>query len=554
MDKQTIDAFDRLTDEYFVRQERFTHSYLSELEFLLKDNPLSETNVLDIGCGSGKFIEHFNNLGLKATGIEPSTKMIEQVAKRYPNRSAWIQMGSLPHLPSFSDSFDMVSALAVLQHVPRSELFLSFFNIKQIIKPKGYFVFSLPLNRNDLNEDARDKEGRLHYPYIMNEICLLLEQLGFQFVKEFNLPDEEGRGWFWSFCIMRLMHEKSVPLDRIDSILNRERKTATYKPALLRALCDIALENHNLVMYESNRVYLPIRLIAEKWILYFWNLFSAPIYLPQVTSDKEDAPSRLRQTFHSIQSKLMTLDDYLDKQALLHFEKLIDLELQKEMNLFLNLWEQTIIKGPIKYSSDGELFHFDPKRQLVSLPIPIWKEFVLLESWIRDAVILRWAEEIERISKNSIRTGQAIDYLMMGQNRERKQGQLREYYLQQSDLSCIWTGKALHSGNLDVDHGIPYSYWKNNFLWNLFPADAKTNRLKSDKIPSANLLSKRELQIREHWKKLSLSKTNQFTFEIKNYLGKYYQAKDWDVTLFAMFQETAETLASRRGVMRWEGE
>ncbi|MCG6150279.1 methyltransferase domain-containing protein [Leptospira levettii] len=553
MDKQTIDAYDRLTDEYFVRQERFTHRYLSELEFLLKDNPLSETNVLDIGCGTGKFIEHFNNLGLKATGIEPSTKMIEQVAKRYPNRSTWIQMGSLPRIPSFSDSFDMVSALAVLQHVPRSELFLSLFNIKQIIKPKGYFVFSLPLKRNDLNEDARDKEGRLHYPYNMNEICLLLEQLGFQFVKEFNLPDEECRGWFWSFCIMRLIHEKSVPLDRIDSILSRERKTATYKPALLRALCDIALENQNLVLYESNRVYIPIRLIAEKWILYFWNLFSAPIYLPQVTSDKEEAPSRLRQTFHSIQSKLMTLDDYLDKEALLHSEKLIDLELQKEMNLFLNLWEQTIIKGPIKYSSDGELFQFDPKRQLVSLPIPIWKEFVLLESWIRDAVILRWAEEIERISKNSVRTGQAIDYLMMGQNRERKQGQLREFFLEQSDLSCIWTGKSLHSGNLDVDHGIPYSYWKNNFLWNLFPTDAKTNRLKSEKIPSANLLSKRELQIREHWNKLSQSKPNQFTFEIKNYLGKYYQAKDWDVTLFAMYQETAETLASRRGVMQWEG-
>ncbi|TGM26527.1 methyltransferase domain-containing protein [Leptospira levettii] len=257
--------------------------------------------------------------------------MIEQVEKRYPNRSDWIQMGSLPHIPSFSDTFDMVSALAVLQHVPRSELFLSLFNIKQILKPKGFFVFSLPLNRDDLNEDARDKEGRLHYPYIMNEICLLLEQLGFQFVKEINLPDDGAKG-------------------------------------------------------------------------------------------------------------------------------------------------------------------------------------------------------------------------------KRKQGQLREFFLEQSDLSCIWTGKSLHSGNFVVNRGIPYSYWENNFLWNLFPMDAKTNRLKSDKIPSANLLSKRELQIREHWNKLSQSKPNQFTFEIKNYLGKYYQAKDWDVTLIAMFQETAETLASRRGIMRWDGE
>ncbi|TGL57004.1 class I SAM-dependent methyltransferase [Leptospira kemamanensis] len=96
MDHQTLEAYDRLTDKYLDRQESFTHCYFSELEFLLKDFPQSGTNVLDIGCGSGKFIEHFNNLGLKATGIEPIIKMIEQVEKRYPNRSDWVLLGSLP--------------------------------------------------------------------------------------------------------------------------------------------------------------------------------------------------------------------------------------------------------------------------------------------------------------------------------------------------------------------------------------------------------------------------------------------------------------------------
>lgn len=230
------------------------------------------------------------------------------------------------------------------------------------------------------------------------------------------------------------------------------------------------------------------------------------------------------------------------------------MDLQKDMNLFLGQWEQTIIKGPIQYSSNGDVFQYDPKRQMIFMPIAIWREFILLESWIRDAVNLRWAEEIERLSRKSVRTGQAIDYLMMGQNWERKQNQVRSLFLEKSDLVCIWTGKPINASNLDIDHGIPYAYWKNNFLWNLFPADAKSNRRKSDKIPSAEFILKRELHIRDHWKYVFQLRPNQFTFELKNFLGKYYEAKDWDKTLFAMFQEAAETIASRRGALRWEGE
>ncbi|TGM89280.1 methyltransferase domain-containing protein [Leptospira levettii] len=554
MDKQTIDAYDRLTDTYFERQERFHHSYISEIEYYLKESGVTQASVLDIGTGSGKFVEQLNSKGWNAIGIEPSSQILDRISASHPHRALKIQKGSLPHLPTFSESFHLISAFAVLLHIPKSELFLSILNIKQNLKVGGYFVFSLPENRTDLDNESRDKEGRLHCLYHIREITLILEQLGFQVIKESNFPDSEGRGWSWSFCIAKLEHKQSLPLDTIDSILNRERKTATYKPALLRALCDIALENQNVVEYESDHVFIPIRLVAEKWVVYFWNLFSAPIYLPQVSSDKMEKPSSLRKTFASLHSKLNTLDDFLEKQALFHSGKLIDMDLQKDMNLFLGQWEQTIIKGPIQYSSNGDVFRYDPNRQMISVPITIWREFVLLESWIRDAVILRWAEEIERLSRKSVRTGQAIDYLMMGQNLERKQNQVRSLFLEKTDLACIWTGKPLNTSNLDIDHGIPYAYWKNNFLWNLFPADAKSNRMKSDKIPSSELILKRELPIRDHWKYVFQLRPNQFTFELKNFLGKYYEAKDWDKTLFSMFQESAETIASRRGALRWEGE
>jgi SAM-dependent methyltransferase len=552
MDKQTLETYDRLTDKYFNRQEVFNHSYLSEINFLLKD--LVQPSVLDIGTGSGKFVELLQGQGYQAVGIEPSGQMLEIVSERFPNRAKNLKAGSLPQLPKFENTFDLITALAVIPHIPRSELFLSFLRIKENLKTNGYFIFSLPDSRTDLDFNSRDRDGRLQIIYSKNEIYIILEQLGFYLDKELILQDEEGRSWKWSVSIMKLSHSQALPLDRIDSILNRERKTATYKPALLRALCDIALENQNLVTYESEMVLIPLRLIAEKWVVYFWNLFSAPVFLPQVSSELLEKPSALRKTFSLLQSKLLTLDDFLDQQALLRSGKLIDLDLQKQMNLYIQKWEQTIVKGPIKYSSEGNLFQYLPKQQVISLPVSIWREFVLLESWIRDAVILRWAEEMERISRFTIRTGQAIDYLMMGQKVERKQGILRELYLKKTSLLCVWTGKSLQPQNLDIDHAIPYTYWKNNYLWNLFPADATFNRKKRDHVPSSKFLRNRENAIRENWAYLAHLRPNQFDFEIRNFLGKYYEPNHWAGTLFSMFEEAAETIASRRGALRWNGD
>ncbi|TGL17400.1 hypothetical protein EHQ47_19605 [Leptospira bourretii] len=69
MDKQTIDAYDRPTDTYFDRQERFHHSYISEIEFYLKESGVTHANVLDIGTGSGKFVEQLNSNGWNAIRI-----------------------------------------------------------------------------------------------------------------------------------------------------------------------------------------------------------------------------------------------------------------------------------------------------------------------------------------------------------------------------------------------------------------------------------------------------------------------------------------------------
>jgi hypothetical protein len=65
-------------------------------------------------------------------------------------------------------------------------------------------------------------------------------------------------------------------------------------------------------------------------------------------------------------------------------------------------------------------------------------------------------------------------------------------------MHCVWSAKPLKK-KYDIDHGIPFSRWPNNDLWNLLPSDEKTNNAKRDKLPSAQTLKQSKARMQEWW-------------------------------------------------------
>lgn len=55
-------------------------------------------------------------------------------------------------------------------------------------------------------------------------------------------------------------------------IIEQESKTSTYKFALLRALIDIITAQSPHIEVRTNLVAIPILLISDKWIFYYWDL------------------------------------------------------------------------------------------------------------------------------------------------------------------------------------------------------------------------------------------------------------------------------------------
>ena len=83
----------------------------------------------------------------------------------------------------------------------------------------------MPIERNDVTPgDERDKLGRLMILRPVAQVKLLLQRLGFALDHEWTSSDGEGRDIPWATLVFRLAEARSRAIDRVESIINADRK------------------------------------------------------------------------------------------------------------------------------------------------------------------------------------------------------------------------------------------------------------------------------------------------------------------------------------------
>ena len=268
MDKQTLDYYKNNANEIFQKYENATEGI--EQFFRMAFPPKSK--VLDIGAGSGRDMRKLLAQGFDAIGVEPCQGLIELALKNHPELNGKLFQGNLPDLDEkYDEKFDGVLCSAVLMHIPKEQLFDTTFSLKKVLKPGGYLLISVPGAGPETNNQFRDEHGRLYHRYSPEYLQLLFERIEFQLNGSWETEDSmrrEGRTWIVQLYFLK--YSSGIrPIEQIESVLNRDRKVATYKLALFRALCEISISNYNQVIWEDNgMVGIPVDLIAEKWIYY----------------------------------------------------------------------------------------------------------------------------------------------------------------------------------------------------------------------------------------------------------------------------------------------
>jgi hypothetical protein len=207
----------------------------------------------------------------------------------------------------------------------------------------------------------------------------------------------------------------------------------------------------------------------------------------------------------------------------------------------------TIKEGPVVYAS-GNMFRYDKTRRAVVVDAGAWREFCQLGFWIEPAVVLRWAEETNRMSKLRVSVAEALNRLVVNPTDERNVGAAKEVFDGMVEKRCVWSDKPLRGGYA-VDHVIPFALWHSNDLWNLLPCDARVNGSKSDKLPERGLLLQWKDPIIFYWEKVREQHERRFDHELVNLTGA--TIGNWQSAAFGRLVEAVEVTAVQRGAERW---
>ncbi len=138
-------GYDEIGSNYMEYRDLFSN--LPELEIVLKHLP-EKGNVLDAGCGTGLPIaKFFVEKGFSVTGIDISETMIELAKVNVPEAKFFRSDMSKLDFPELS--FDCITAIYSMFHVPKEKHSSVLENFYRMLKPAGILFFCLGTHSGD---------------------------------------------------------------------------------------------------------------------------------------------------------------------------------------------------------------------------------------------------------------------------------------------------------------------------------------------------------------------------------------------------------------------
>lgn len=366
-----------------------------------------------------------------------------------------------------------------------------------------------------------------------------------------------------------------MPLSTLSAIIERDSKSTTYKFALLRGTIDIVQENSPHALIVDDRVFLPVGLLVEKWMLYYFPIVEAGLANAQINGRGKLA----------FLNELQKVVDFYRHHANGYRSFYNDLRvsgipdaLTADFIALVKKLRQTIVNMPMRYigksvnNAEYSIYRLEPGSRLLSasrldvqflvnscgqfsIPLDYFETFRLLGSFVggQSSILFKWAEFSVAASDRQVE--EVIHHVLRTPVTERDVAASKKLYgemLQTAgSVTCVYSGKPLRS--YDIDHVIPFSVWKNNDLWNLLPAAKAVNNRKRDRIPTPELLESRSDAIFHYWHLLHDRAHERFNRELSSALLGAEPSLDWDRDALSRLQHHCAYLIEQRGYLAFAG-
>lgn len=141
----TIAAYDRMADAYFA--ETRARDLQADYDLFLRYVPgAGPRDLLDLGCGPGRDLRYFANLGHRATGVDGSARFVA-MARSYSGCPVLHQDLCKLRLPP--ERFDGAFASASLFHLPMAELPQVLHKIRRTLRAGGVLACINPRGQDE---------------------------------------------------------------------------------------------------------------------------------------------------------------------------------------------------------------------------------------------------------------------------------------------------------------------------------------------------------------------------------------------------------------------
>ncbi len=159
---------------------RRTHEVLGAIGEFGREKP---RDIIDLGTAEGRMLNSVSEAypSARCVGIEYDSSLVELSKRLYPNLE--VIQGDIQEIDFPDESFDVVTATAVMEHVPRPEKVLG--EVKRVLRPGGIVIVTVP---DPFWERVavlvRHLEDDKHQ-HVMNirEMCDLMRENGFKILK-----------------------------------------------------------------------------------------------------------------------------------------------------------------------------------------------------------------------------------------------------------------------------------------------------------------------------------------------------------------------------------
>lgn len=130
-----------------MERSRFSNAFTygrHKVDVLL-DEALSSvptgSRVLDLGCGTGHYLQRYREAPFEMVGVEPAEAMRAHARKLNPE--SVIEDGLVTRIPFEEGSFALVFAIEVYRYLTREDFEASLREVHRVLEPGGRFFFTM---------------------------------------------------------------------------------------------------------------------------------------------------------------------------------------------------------------------------------------------------------------------------------------------------------------------------------------------------------------------------------------------------------------------------